>query len=87
MGEKMPRKKEQKKMSPYLQHYLDLKKVKESTYFPPSLEELKQEYISYLLDLTGNRIKETANILNISHVSLQHKLSRQRAIKNHSFPK
>ncbi len=38
----------------------------------PSLEELKMDYIQYLLEITGQDIDETAGILAI-HPSLLHK--------------
>lgn len=40
----------------------------------PSLDRLKKEYIDYLLELTGNDIQETAEILGISPDSLEDNL-------------
>ena len=40
----------------------------------PSLEDLKKEYISYLMRLTRNNVRETAEILDISPDSLKQEL-------------
>jgi DNA-binding NtrC family response regulator len=44
----------------------------------PTLEDLKKEYIEYLLDLTGFNLKETAKILNISRRTLANSLIKYK---------
>jgi DNA-binding NtrC family response regulator len=41
----------------------------------PSLEEIKKDYIEYLLDVTARNKAETARILNISRTALYSRLS------------
>jgi len=41
----------------------------------PTLEELKSEYIEYLLDRTFRNKTETARILNISRTALYYRIS------------
>ena len=43
----------------------------------PTLEELKAEYIEYLLDRTFQNKSETARILNISRTALYYRLAGQ----------
>ena len=44
----------------------------------PTLEEIKAEYIEYLLDRTFRNKTETARILNISRTALYYRLSIQQ---------
>jgi|WetSurMetagenome_2_1015567.scaffolds.fasta_scaffold1399451_2 DNA-binding NtrC family response regulator len=44
----------------------------------PTLDELKAEYIEYLLDRTFQNKTETARILNISRTALYYRLSVQQ---------
>jgi hypothetical protein len=39
----------------------------------PSLEEVKNNYVSYLLDMTGHNIEEAAKILDVPPASLERK--------------
>lgn len=43
----------------------------------PTLDELKAEYIEYLLDRTFQNKSETARILNISRTALYYRLAGQ----------
>jgi DNA-binding NtrC family response regulator len=51
----------------------------------PTLEELKSEYIEYLLDRTFQNKTETARILNISRTALYYRLSVQQMGGHESF--
>jgi len=51
----------------------------------PTLEELKAEYIEYLLDRTFRNKTETARILNISRTALYYRLSIQQMGGHGSF--
>ncbi|MCK4431415.1 MAG: hypothetical protein KAW19_08930, partial [Candidatus Aminicenantes bacterium] len=42
----------------------------------PTLENLKKEYISYLLELTNNNISDSAEILTVSRDSLCNRLRK-----------
>jgi DNA-binding NtrC family response regulator len=44
----------------------------------PTLDEIKSEYIEYLLDRTFQNKTETARILNISRTALYYRLSIQQ---------
>ena len=41
----------------------------------PTLEELKRDYINYLLDITGENVEEVADILRLPKKSLSRKLN------------
>jgi transcriptional regulator with PAS, ATPase and Fis domain len=41
-----------------------------------TLENLEKEYISYLLRMTGNNLRQTAKVLGISRTTLYNKMSR-----------
>jgi DNA-binding NtrC family response regulator len=43
----------------------------------PTLEELKMDYIQYLLKITGNNVAETANILEIPPPLLNKKIKEK----------
>lgn len=58
----------------YLYYYLATNKKNPPLDNLPTLENLKKEYISYLLKLTGYDVNETARILKISPESLSKKL-------------
>jgi DNA-binding NtrC family response regulator len=51
----------------------------------PTLEELKSEYIEYLLDRTFRNKAETARILKISRTALYYRLSIQQMGGRESF--
>jgi DNA-binding NtrC family response regulator len=51
----------------------------------PTLEELKSEYIEYLLDWTFCNKTETARILKISRTALYYRLSIQQMGGHDSF--
>jgi len=61
-------------MQQFLSYYLDyLTQKEELASYPvsfPSLQELKNEYMSFLLQITSHDIKETSEILNISKGTL-----------------
>ncbi|MFP4081415.1 MAG: helix-turn-helix domain-containing protein [Candidatus Aminicenantes bacterium] len=60
----------------YLYYYLTTHKKNPPLTNLPTLENLKKEYIGYLLKLTDNDIKETAEILDISPETLTKKLDK-----------
>lgn len=61
-------------MSIYLSYYLDMKKKQNPGKKLPSLEEIKKNYVRYLLNETDNNLEETAKILNVPKASLQKKI-------------
>lgn len=70
-------------MKGYLRFYLEINEAGgRSSERPglPSFSQLEKDYILYLLDLTEHDLGETARILNISKVSLDHRLSRYRIV-------
>jgi hypothetical protein len=58
-------------MSIYLSYYLELKKKQNPGEKLPSLEEVKKNYVSYLLNATNNSLEETATILDVPQNSLK----------------
>ncbi len=60
----------------YLDYYLTLNKKNPPMNNLPTLDNLKKDYICYLLKLTDYDINETAYILNISPAILQKKLDK-----------
>lgn len=60
----------------YLDCYLTLNKKNPPMNNLPTLDNLKKDYIHYLLKLTDYDINETAHILNISPAILQKKLDK-----------
>lgn len=60
----------------YLHHYLRRKTGAPLHEYLPTLEILEEEYINYVLELTGNDLVKSADILNISPLSLFNKLKR-----------
>ncbi len=57
-------------MPRYLYYYITLNNNNFVKNELPNLENLKKEYINYLLKITGNNISQTAAILNISRQTL-----------------
>ena len=57
-------------MSDYLHYYLDMKKKQNRGDKFPSLQEVKSDYLRYLLELTGNDLERTAKILDVPRASL-----------------
>lgn len=74
-GQKADKKSTQNK-SKYLLHYLKIKKKAPQQEYLPTLERLEEEYINYVLELTGNDLAGSAEILNISPMHLFNKLKR-----------
>ncbi len=74
-------------MIKYLQIVLDVRRkvAGEDPEALPTLEELKSEYIEYLLDRTFCNKTETARILNISRTALYYRLSIQQMGGHESF--
>ncbi len=62
-------------MSIYLDYYLDMKKRQNCSGELPSLDEVKNNYVSYLLDVTNHNLEETAAILDIPPTSLQKRIN------------
>jgi len=61
-------------MPRYLYYYITLNNKNFVKNELPNLENLKKEYINYLLKITGNNISQTAAILNISRQTLYNKI-------------
>ncbi|UCE40957.1 MAG: hypothetical protein JSV17_16175 [Candidatus Aminicenantes bacterium] len=61
-------------MSTYLGYYLEMKRKQNPGEKFPSLEEVKNNYVNYLLNLTDNNLKETAKILDVKPTSLEKKI-------------
>ena len=60
----------------YLRYYLGLNRKSSNNNDLPTLENLKKEYISYLLELTNNNISDSAEILTVSRDSLCNRLRK-----------
>ena len=60
----------------YLYYYLTTNKKNPSLNNLPTLENLKKEYVRYLLKLTDNNISEIAEILDIPGEALNKKLDK-----------
>ena len=58
-------------MSIYLNYYLDMKKKQKPGEELPTLEEIKKNYMNYLLNVTQNNFEETAEILGVPQKSLE----------------
>jgi len=65
-------------MTIFLKYYLSQNRKDSFINELPTLENLKKEYISYLIKITDKNINETAKILNISRTSLYHKLNKHK---------
>jgi DNA-binding NtrC family response regulator len=67
-------------MNVYLQRYLGLEDgrefVKPAGF--PTLKALERDYISFLLEVTGDNRAEVSRILAISRSTLYHKIRRYR---------
>lgn len=61
-------------MSIYLRYYLDMKKRQNRSGKLPSLDEVKNNYVNYLLNVTNNNLQETAKILDVPPTSLQKRI-------------
>jgi hypothetical protein len=61
-------------MSIYLHYYLDIKRKQDRSGKLPSLNEVKNNYVNYLLDVTDHNLEETAEILNVPPTSLKKKI-------------
>lgn len=60
----------------YLYYYLTTNKKNPSLNNLPTLENLKKEYVRYLLKLTDNNVSEIAGILDIPGEALNKKLDK-----------
>jgi hypothetical protein len=58
-------------MSAYLSHYLETKKKRKPGEKLPSLQEIKMDYVRYLLEITDNDLEETAKILDVPPNSIK----------------
>jgi len=65
-------------MTTYLRYYLNLNRRSSSPENLPTLDNLKREYIDYLLKLTDKNINTTAKILDISRTVLLDKLNKYK---------
>ena len=65
-------------MTTYLRYYLNLNRKSPTPDNLPTLENLKKEYIDYLLKLTDKNINKTAEILDISQTALLDKLNKYK---------
>jgi DNA-binding NtrC family response regulator len=61
-------------MLTYLRHYLEFQKNEHPSPKLPSLKEVTQNYIRYLLDFTHNDREETAKILDVSSEFLEQEI-------------
>jgi hypothetical protein len=61
-------------MSIFLCYYLGKEKQQNSHKKLPSLDEVKNKYVAYLLDVTGNDIEEAAEILDVPPIFLQKRI-------------
>lgn len=68
-------------MPRYLYYYITLNNKNFVKNELPNLENLKKEYINYLLKITGNNISQTAAILNISRQTLYNKITKLPSCK------
>lgn len=66
-------------MQQFLVYYLDyLAQKQEMTSQPvrfPTLEELKREYMAFLLQITGHNIKKTSEIMDIAEETVFRKMT------------
>jgi len=62
-------------MSMYLSYYLNREKKQKPGEKLPSLEEIKKNYVNYLLNVTDNNLEETAKILDVPPTSLKKDIS------------
>jgi hypothetical protein len=60
-------------MPKYLYFYLVFNSDENCRVKLPTLEDLKSDYIGYVLDLTGYNVPEAAEILHISSPMLKHR--------------
>ena len=60
----------------YLYYYLTTNKKNPPSNNLPTLENIKKEYIRYLLKLTDNNVSDIAGILDISREALNTKLDK-----------
>ena len=60
--------------SKYLIHYLKSKQKREAVDYLPTLQTLEEEYIGYVLELSGFDLVKSSRILDISPTSLIKKL-------------
>lgn len=62
--------------SEYLKHYLKRIKANNTPEYLPTLGLLEEEYINYLLELTGYDLNNTADILNIQPALLFNRMKK-----------
>jgi DNA-binding NtrC family response regulator len=62
-----------KPMPKYLYFYLVFNNDDNYRVKLPTLEDLKKDYIGYVLDITGNDVSEAAEILHISQPTIYNK--------------
>ncbi len=60
----------------FLHYYLIANKKNKAYENLPSLNLLKKDYIRYILKITNNNLKETADILKVPPHSLHHQLNK-----------
>lgn len=60
----------------YLQHYLNSKRKNNPSNGFPTLEQIKEEYIDYVLELASHDLDKTAKILNIAPDNLFKKIRK-----------
>lgn len=68
-------------MPNFLEYFLGLKKKKNNLANKgnlPSLEDLKKEYIDYILEITLYNLSEAAKILDISRTTLYNKMNKYK---------
>ncbi len=65
-------------MPRYLYYYLSFNSKNRLRDELPTLENLKSDYIGYVLNVTGKNISEAAEILHISRPTIHNKLKNRR---------
>jgi hypothetical protein len=60
-------------MPKYLYFYLVFNSDSNYRVKLPTLDDLKSDYIGYILNLTGNNVSEAAEILHVSRPTIHHR--------------
>jgi DNA-binding NtrC family response regulator len=69
----MSDKKKSKLMPKYLYFYLVFSNDENYRVKLPTLEDIKSDYIGYVMDITGNNVSEAAEILHISRPTIHNR--------------
>jgi DNA-binding NtrC family response regulator len=66
-------------MPKYLYFYLAFSNDSNFRVKLPTLENLKSDYIGYVLNITGNNISQTAEILHISRPTIHNRYQKHQS--------